>query len=191
MICHQVRVTLFIGIAIAAFGLSDAAAPPDCSAWTLDGYRLGMRGDEVLAVRSVTLHMEGQAQAIVPGKFQGVLVLDALNRLEKWDVAYRATNADALRADLQGRYGKPVADVSGDLNADASTTVRQRRTIWRSVTCDVAIILYENVSVRGLPINSVHATLARASGLPAGFIEMKTLFPDTAVSSAGEKGSVP
>lgn len=185
------RTTLLLAIAIAAYGSTKAAAPPDCSVWALDGYRLGMRGDELLAVRSVTLHVEGQAQVSEPGKFSGVLVLDALNRLQKWDVLYHADNADALRADLQDRYGNPVSDVSGVLSSDPATTVRQRRTIWRSATCDAAIILYENASVRGTPVHSVHATLTLASSLRPGFIAMKTLFPEAAVSSSEEKRSVP
>ena len=188
---RQMRTTLLFGIAIAAFGWTNAASPPDCSAWTLDGYRLGMRGDELLAVRSVTLHVEGQAQASEPGKFSGVLILDALNRLQKWDVLYHAENADALRAELQERHGNPVSDVSGILSSDEASTVRQRRTIWRSAACDAAIILYENASVRGTSVHSVHATLEWASALRPGLIEMKTLFPDIAVSSVGENGSVP
>ena len=177
MIWCEVRTTLIVGITIAAFGLTAAAAPPDCSEWTLDGYRLGMRGDEVLAVRSVTLHVEGQAQASEPGKLDGVLVLDVLNRLEKWDVAYHTTNGDALRAEMLGRYGKPGSDVSGKLIEDESNTVRQRRTIWRSVTCDAAIIVYENTSVRGAPMHTVHAVLARASSFKPELFEMKSLFP--------------
>jgi hypothetical protein len=180
-----------MGIALAACGLATAAAPPDCSEWSLDGYRLGMRGDEVLAVRSVTLHVEGQAQASVPGQFDGVLVLDALNRLQKWDVLYHTSSDEALRAEFQERFGKPVADVTGNVTEDESVTVRQRRTIWTSATCDAAIILYENTSVRGVSVHSVKAVLARASSFKPELFEMKTLFPKPAVSSFEEKGSVP
>ena len=176
------RSLLLVELALALFGLTGAAAQepkaaaPDCSQWTLDGYRLGMPGDEILAVRSVTLHVEGQAQAIEPGKFRGVLVLDALNRLEKWDVRYDAANGAGLRAEMRERFGEPISDVSGDLLRDESDTVLQRRTIWRSTACDAVIIVYENTSERGSPGHTVAATFARTSMLPPGLAEMKTLF---------------
>ena len=170
------------GLALTLFGLTGAAAQgpkaaaPDCSKWTLDGYRLEMRGDELLAVRSVTLHVEGQAQVTEPGKLQGVLVLDALNRLVKWDVRYDAANGESLRAEMKSRFGEPIADVSGDLPGDESDRVRQRRTIWRSTACDAAIIVYENASSRGTAVHVVNATLARPAILTPGLAEMKTLF---------------
>lgn len=152
----------------------EKAVALDCSSWTLDGYRIGMRGDEVLAVRSVTLHVEGQAQAMEPGRFQGVLVLDALNRLEKWDVVYHTKDGEGLRAEMRERFGEPSSDNFGNILDTESDTVRQRRTIWRSTTCDAAIVIYENTSVRGTPLHSVSATLARASSLKHGFAEMKS-----------------
>jgi hypothetical protein len=154
-----------------------AAAAPDCSQWTLDGYHLGMGRTELFAIRSVTVHVDGQAQAIEPGKFGGVLVLGALNRLEKWDVVYDPPFREGLRAEMQERYGKPTSDVSGNISGDESGAVRQRRTIWRSTLCDAAIIVYENTSVRGAPVHSVQATLVRASILTPGFVEMKSLYP--------------
>ena len=172
----------FAGLAFTAFGLTGAAAQApdaaalDCSRWTLDGYHLGMRGDELLTVRSVTLHVEGQAQVIEAGRFHGVLVLDALNRLVKWDAIYDNPNGEGLRAEMKSRFGEPTADVSGNIIDDDSDTVRQRRTIWRSTTCDAAIITYDNTSVRGTPRHTVLATLVRASMLPTGLAEMKTLF---------------
>lgn len=135
-----------------------------------------MRGDEVLAVRSVTLHVEGQAQASEPGRFQGVLVLDGMNLLNKWEVVYQAPYGDDLRAELLKRYGQSTSDVSGTIQEDSSGTVRQRRTIWWSTVCDAALILYENTSVRGTPVHTVNATLARTSVLPPGLASMKTLF---------------
>ena len=176
------RSRLLVALALAFFGLTGAAvrgpraAAPDCSKWTLDGYRLGMRGDELLAVRSVTLHLEGQAQVAEPGKFHGVLVLDALNRLVKWDVRYDAANGESVRAELRKRLGSPISDVTGTVPGDELDSVRQRRTIWWSTTCDAAIIVYENTSLRGSPGHSVTATLARASMLPPGLPQMKTLF---------------
>jgi len=170
------------GLAFAVLTVAGAAAQDpkaaalDCSNWTLDGFRLGMKGDEILAVRSVTLHVEGQAQVIEPGRLQGVLVLDALNRLEKWDVRYDAANGEGLRAELRERYGEPTSDITGNIQDDESGAVRQRRTIWRSKACDALIIIYESTSVRGAPGHTVSATLARASTLPPGLAEMKTLF---------------
>ncbi len=171
-----------VALALAFFGLTGAAvrgpgaAAPDCSSWTLDGYRLGMRGDELLAVRSVTLHLEGQAQVTDPGKFHGVLVLDALNRLVKWDVRYNATNGESVRAEMRERLGSPISDVTGTVPGDEPDSVRQRRTIWWSTTCDAAIIVYENTSLRGSPGHFVTGTLVRASMLPPGLTQMKTLF---------------
>jgi len=171
------------GLALTLFGLTGAAAQgpkaaaPDCSKWTLDGYRLGMRGDELLAVRSVTLHVEGQAQVTEPGVLHGVLVMDALNLLEKWDVRYDAGSGERLRSEMRTRFGEPRSDVSGDLPGDASDVARQRRTIWRSTGCDVAILIYENSRGLGASIRTVSATLIRASTLPPGLVEMKTLFP--------------
>ena len=49
-------------------GWNGATGATDCSSWALDGYHLGMLGTELLAVRSVTLHVEGQAQAIESGR---------------------------------------------------------------------------------------------------------------------------
>lgn len=149
----------------------------DCSAWMLDGYRLGMRGDEILAVRSVTLHVAGQAQAGERGKFQGVLVLDALNRLEKWDVKYRTRSGDALRAQLRERFGEPISDVVGNILENGTDTIRQRRTCWQSVSCDVAIVVSDNVSVRGGEGHSISACLARASSFPKGLLESRSLSP--------------
>jgi hypothetical protein len=166
---------LFISLAFAAGSLAHAATP-DCSSWMLDGYQLGMRGDELLAVRSVTLHMEGQAQVTEPGKLEGVLVLDRLNRLQKWDVRYEATNGEALRAEMRERHGEPISDVTGSIDDDQSSAVRERRTIWQSKECDAVIIMYENSSVHGAPARTFSATLARASVLPPGLAEMKTLF---------------
>jgi len=168
------RSSLFLGLALAAFG-SAIAAPPDCSSWTLDGYRLGMPGDELLAVRSVTMHVENQAQANEPGRFQGVLVLDVLNRLQKWDVRYDAAEGDELRADLEARIGEPASDVSGYRSGDETDTARQRRTIWWSTACDAAIIVYDNDSARGAPGRRVSATLARTSAFPPGLVQMKSL----------------
>jgi len=172
------RSFLILGPALTVFGLTAAAAAAaaDCSQWTLDGYRLGMRGDELLAVRSVTLHVEGQAQVIEPGKLQGVLVLDALNRLEKWDVRYDAANGEGLRAEMKSRFGEPISDVSGNISADESDPVRQRRTIWRSNACDALIIIYENTSASGTAVHAVNAILARPAILTPGLVEMKTLF---------------
>jgi hypothetical protein len=149
---------------------------PDCAAWTLDGYHLGMLGTELLAVRSVTLHVEGQAQVIQPGKFRGALVLDALNRLKTWDAVYETPNGDGLRAELRERFGEPVSDVSGSATGDESTDLRQRRAIWLDRTCDAAIILYEDTSGRDGAQCTIHATLTRASSLRPGLVEMKTLF---------------
>jgi hypothetical protein len=169
------RAPLLVVLAFAVFGLTGAATP-DCSNWTLDGYRLGMRGDEVLAVRSVTRHVEGQAQAIEPGRFHGVLVLDALNRLEKWDAIYANPDGGGLRAEMKSRFGEPTADVTGDVPGDEPDSVRQRRTIWWSTTCDAAIIIYESTSTRGTPGHTVSVVLARASILKPGLAEMKSLF---------------
>ena len=155
---------------------TERAPTIDCSDWTLDGYRLGMLGDELLALRSVTLHTQGQAQAIEPGKFHGVLVLDGLNSLKKWDVIYQTTEGSALRAELGARFGKPNSDVSGSMSDDDPAAGRQRRTIWWSRACDIAIILYESTPGDGTTGHTVSATLARASSLTPGLVEMKTLF---------------
>ena len=176
------RSLLVVALALTFLGLTGAAArepnaaAPDCSKWALDGYRLGMRGAELLAVRSVTLHVEGQAQVTETGKLHGVLVLDALNLLEKWDVRYDAGNGERLRAEMRERFGEPISDFSGDLPGDESDTVRQRRTIWQSTDCDAVIIVYENTSVHGSQGPTVSAELARTSMLPPGLAEMKTLF---------------
>jgi hypothetical protein len=176
------RSSRLAGLAFIALGIASAAvqepnaAALDCSGWTLDGYRLGMHGDELLSVRSVTLHVEGQAQAVEPGRLQGVLVLDGLNRLEKWDVRYDTTSGERLRAEMREQHGEPTSDVTGNTENDGSDAVRQRRTIWRSKDCDAAIIIYELTSARGAPGHTVSATLARASILPPGLAEMKTLF---------------
>jgi hypothetical protein len=167
------RSLVLAGLVLFAFG---SALADDCSSWTLDGYHLGMAGAELLAVRSVTLHVEGQAQVIEPGKFSGALVLDALNNLETWDVRYDAPYADGLSAALRARFGEPAADVSGTLPGFPAN-IRQRRTIWLSKACDTAIIVYENYSVRGAPDRSVHASLTRASKLLPGLVDMKTLYP--------------
>jgi hypothetical protein len=187
----MIRPGLLVGLACAVLGLSSAVARKpetaalsdsveekiaiDCSTWTLDGYRLGMRGDEVLAVRSVTIHVEGQAQAIEPGRFNGVLVFDALNTVKKWDVTYHTTDGTALRAEMRERFGEPTSDVSGNILDNESETVHQRRTIWWSGACDAAIVIYESTSVRGTPVHSVSATLARASSFKQGVAEMKPL----------------
>jgi len=157
-------------------GAAAALSPNECSGWTLDGYHLGMRGDELLAVRSLTLHVEGQAQAVEPGRFHGVIVLDALNRLKKWDVAYETHDGTALRADLQGRFGEPSADISGNLAENDPGAGRQRRTIWWNQACDVAIIVYEHGNAGDTGGRTVSATLTRASSLPHGLVQMKTLF---------------
>lgn len=103
-------------------------------------------------------------------------MLDALNRLEKWDVRYDTASGEGLRAEMRERYGQPTSDITGDIEDDESGAARQRRTIWRSKACDALIITYENTSVRGAPGHTVSATLARASILPPALAEMKTLF---------------
>jgi len=179
---RSTRAPLVLALALTMSELTGAPAQEpkatagDCSSWTLDGYRVGMKGDELLAVRSVTLHVEGQAQAVEPGKFHGVLVLDAMNRLEKWDVVYDKPDGVGVRAAMKARFGEPAADVAGNVPGDAPDSVRQRRTIWRSAACDAAIIVYENTSVHGTPGHTVSATLARASILLPDLVEMKTLF---------------
>jgi hypothetical protein len=161
---------------IAAGLLAGAlAAAIDCTTWTLDGYRIGMGRDEILAVRSITLHMEGQAQVVEPGRFSGVLVLEPTIGLAKWDVHYQATGGDALRAELRERYGDPMSEVTGNLPGDPSEPMRQRRTIWYSPACDAAIVVYETSSASGRSAHSVRATLIRASELPRGFLQSKTL----------------
>ena len=160
-----------------ALGGLDAAAAPDCSAWTLDGYAIGMTGEAVLAVRSVTLHVKGQAQVVQPGKLHGVLVIDDAGLLEKWDVGYDDVDAEPLRAQLTARLGAPASDVTGTLIEDESLTVRQRRTIWRDAACDAAILVHENTASGGRSGGSVRATLARASSLPEGLVEAKTILP--------------
>jgi hypothetical protein len=176
------RSAVLIALAIVSFGALSAQAadppsiPSDCSKWTLDGYHIGMLGTELLAVRSVTLHVEGQAQVVEPGRFHGVLVLDALNRVQKWDVVYQTTNGDPLRAELRARFGDPASDVSGDASATNPEGGHQRRTIWRSKACDVAIILYDLSGGHGSQGQGISASLVRASTLKPGFVEMKTLF---------------
>lgn len=172
---NSTRAAWLVVLALMVLGPAEAAAP-DCSHWTLDGYRLGMRGDELLAVRSVTLHVEGQAQAIEPGKFHGVLVLDAADRLDKWEVVYDRAEGEALRAEMRKRLGSPISDVTGTVPGDEPDSVRQRRTLWWSTSCDAAVIVYENTSLRGSPLHSVTATLARTSMLPPGLPQMKSLF---------------
>ena len=135
-----------------------------------------MLGTELLAVRSVTLHAEGQAQVIEPGKLHGVVVLDALNRLEKWDVSYDTSNGEALRAELRERFGEPASDVSGNAPGDSSAPLRVRRMIWLSRTCDAAIILYERASGSAAADRTISAILTRASSLKSGFVEMKGLY---------------
>jgi len=128
-------------------GAVAAAGPDECSGWTLDGYRLGMRVDELPAVRSVTLHVDGQAQSIEPGRFHGVLVLDVLKSLKKWDVVYETNDGTALRAEMRRRFGDPASDVSGNLAENDPGAGGQRRTVWWSQACDVAIIVYEHRNV--------------------------------------------
>jgi len=172
----------FLFVTAAAQAAGGETAPEDarrsatiaCSEWTLDGYRLGMSGQELLAIRSVTLHVEGQAQVIEPGRFQGALVLDTLNRLQKWDVRYSAAAGDGLRAEMQKRFGRPSSDVSG--SPTGSPEDSQRRTIWWSSACDTAIIVYEHSAEPGTRGGSVSASLTRASILTPGILEMKTLF---------------
>jgi hypothetical protein len=169
------------GLALIVFGGTGPAAQEpnaaalDCSKWMLDGYHLGMRGDELLAVRSVTLHVAGQAQVVEAGRLQGVLVLDTLNRLEKWDVRYDTADGEGLRAEMREWLGEPISDVTGMIDNE-SGAIRQRRTLWQSKDCDAAIIVYETTSVRGAPAHTVSATLARASILPPNLAEMKTLY---------------
>jgi hypothetical protein len=166
------------GLLVGALAVAAARpATTDCTAWTLDGYRIGMGPDEIVAVRSITLHIEGQAQVVEPGTLSGVLVLEPTIGLSKWDVRYETTDGDALRAELSERFGQPTSDISGTLPGDASSSLQERRTIWWNAPCDVAIIVYENSSVGGTPVHSVHATLARASTLGRRFLESKTLLP--------------
>ncbi len=164
---------------VVAAPAAEPAVPPisiDCPAWTLDGYRLGMTPADVLAVRSVTLHVRGQAQAVEPGRFRGVLVFDDGHALEKWDVAYENTKGDDLRAEMRRRYGEPVSDVSGSVAEDDEGGLRQRRTLWLNKSCDAAIVVYEYSRSGNPPGASVNAMLIRASGLEPGLIEMKSLF---------------
>ena len=168
------RLLLFV-LMVAAFTGHGSARAADCSQWTLDGYRLRMSGAEVLAVRSVTIHLEGQAEVDQPGKFHGAVVLDALNRLETWNVRYEHADPDGLRAEFKARFGEPVSDLSGDVFEDGPDTLHERRTIWRSTTCDAAIIVYDR-STRNETHHSVSVTLQRASQLRPGLTEMKTLF---------------
>ncbi len=164
---------------VVAAPAAEPAVPPisiDCPAWTLDGYRLGMTPADVLAVRSVTLHVRGQAQAVEPGRFRGVLVFDDGNALEKWDVAYENAKGDDLRAEMRRRYGEPVSDVSGSAAGDDASGLRQRRTLWLSKSCDAAILVYETSGTEGKSGATVMATLARASTLRHGLEEMKSLF---------------
>ena len=184
--------SVLIGITLYWTGFADIAAteageatiaspaedgtPTNCSNWTLDGYRLGMRGDELLSLRAVTLYAEGQAQAIEPGRFRGVLVLDGLNNLKKWDVIYQTKDGSVLRSEFSARFGKPISDVAGNISDNSPDAGRQRRTIWRNKICDVAIILYENTEGGGTTGSTVSATLIRASSLLPGLVEMKTLF---------------
>ena len=99
-------------------------------------------------------------------------MLDALNLLEKWDVADDPPFREDLRAEMQERCRKPTSDASGVISGDESGAVRQRRTI-----CDAAIIVYENTSECFTPVRSVHPHLVRASILAPGFVEMKPLYP--------------
>lgn len=161
-------------LSLATQGAPESTA---CSKWTLDGYVLGMRGDALLAVRSVTLHVKGQAQVVQPGKLHGVLVLDDAARLEKWDVYYEADDAGRLRAELTSRLGSPVADVAGTLLETETASIRQRRTIWREAACDAAILVYEDTASGDKTGKSVRATLVRASILPEGLFEAKSISP--------------
>lgn len=168
------KVILMLGLALGGL---DTAGAPDCSAWTLDGYAIGMTGEAVLAVRSVTLHVKGQAQVVLPGKLHGVIVIDDAGLLEKWDVGYDDVDAEPLRGQLTARLGAPASDVSGNLMEAESVTVRQRRTIWRDAGCDAAILVHENTASGGRGGGSVRAMLTRASSLPKGLVELKTLYP--------------
>jgi len=172
---HRVLLaTLATAVSCVAFAAGPETAPApigmimrsdtiDCTKWTLDGYRLGMTRDEILAVRSVTLHVEGQAQVVEPGKLSGVLVL-APTGLAKWDVKYETKNGDALRAELTDRFGGPFSDGDAPMPGDDATGLRRRATIWRDGTCDVAIVVSETASKDG-STHLVQATLARASSL--------------------------
>lgn len=154
---------------------SDAPPPPapigmvlrsdkiDCTKWTLDGYRLGMSQNEILAVRSATIQVEGQAQVVEPGKFSGVLVVEPIG-LAKWEVVYTAKTADALRAELHDRFGDPFSDGDGPMPGDDKTGQRRRTTVWRDGICDVAVVVTETASADG-SAHSVQAILARASSL--------------------------
>ena len=131
----------------------------DCTKWTLDGYRLGMSRNEILAVRSVTVHVEGQAQVVVPGTLSGVLVLGPTG-LAKWDVKYETKTGDALRAELTQRFAGPYLDTNDPNPGDEAASLRRRTTAWRDGTCDVELVVSETGAADG-STHSVQATLSR------------------------------
>ena len=136
-----------------------------CRAWELDGYRIGMSRDEILDVRSVTIHKEGQAEVVQRGHFSGVLVLDPTIGLEKWQVHYEHREAEELRAELTSRLGKPVSDETKTMFEDPTNAMRQRRTIWRSDACNAAIAVDETINTGDTASRSVVVTLAVSSRL--------------------------
>jgi hypothetical protein len=70
-----------------------------------------------------------------------------------------------------------VSRVGGDHSDGDPGAGRQHRTIWWSPSCDAALIVYENSTGSGSAERMVSATLVRASSLPRGLIQSKTLFP--------------
>lgn len=169
------RLSLPIALLGVALAVRPLPAAEDCSSWTLDGYRLGMADAEILAIRPATIQVPGQGQVIVKGELSGVVVVDPAAGLVKWDVAYENLTGSALRAAMRKLHGEPVSDIIGDLSLPENPTMHQRRTTWKSDACDAAIIVYESKTADGGSSRTGSATLLRASDLPKGFTEMKTL----------------
>lgn len=139
-------VVIGLGLAVAA-----SAADPDCSAFGLNGYTLGMPREEAEAVRptkdlpkivakayaKLGDRMTARSVPMPDGK-DGTLTFDAENRVVAWTREVSPQLFDQLVAEISDRHGPPEVDDVG-------------KRLWVDRACDVQIALVASggVSVVG------------------------------------------
>jgi hypothetical protein len=146
-------------------------ASVDCSAWSLNGYRLGMPLEEARALRETKAGQSrpgaGQATFTVKeeGRMAGTLIFDAGTRLVAWSTVYLGADPDEIRTALIGRLGPPVLDdrVGTDGKTRFGDEYRRLVTAWRSEACGAGVVLAISTATQNEEVTSVRVSLVAAA----------------------------
>ena len=140
-----------LGVSLAMADEPPPAPSSDpCAAWTLNGYRVGMRFAEAEKLRPLKM-IKGltrlssnqswyKTRRPVDGK-EGIVVFDREAHLLFWSLQLDEEKFSRLNIELRQRLGAPAREGVKNSEAGGMPNAAEESTIWRSPGCDAQITL--------------------------------------------------